>query len=563
MKDELGALLEKYARRIVVLIDDTDRLALDELRQLFRLIKAVADFPNVLYVVALDPSVAREALAGTFGVRANEYLQKIVQLPYELPLPERSRIRALFFERLEALLGSSTDDDEFEETYWTEVFIDCVDPFLGTPRDVSRLVNVLRGTYLSVRGEVNLADFVAIATLQTFESDMWDVVRRNPDGFAGASPSGLGASSELERLESFYGTVLGEAEAGKAGRIERSLARLFPRFSGVRGRTTYGADWETAWRRQRRVASPTIFPLFFQQAPPPGHLTRAEVRSLLDLACDETGLREAFLQLAAGRAPDGATRLPDYLERLRDHAQDVPHECIENVVRVLFDVGDQLLIREDEGGGMFSYGNDIRIMQLLYQLLRRVDEQARFEMIQRAVADGGALGLAAHEIAVYAQEHGEMGASGRVESDQTVTKEHLEELKALLVDKVRAAAGHGALLGAPSLGRLLYRWQDWGGEDEPRLWANEVAKEDDALVAVLEAFLGEVKTQGSESGAVRREYRLDPKSVEPFIDPAGVIERVRALATGGSFSGRRQAALEQFIRGYEMRLEGKDPNWRD
>ena len=131
-----------------------------------------------------------------------------------------------------------------------------------------------------------------------------------------------------------------------------------------------------------------------------------------------------------------------------------------------FEVGDRLLVREDEAEGLLSYGNDIRIMQLLYKLLRRVDEEERFEMIRQAVADGDALGLAAHEVAVYAQEHGERSATGR-------------ELKAILVEKVRAAAKNGTLLGTPSLGRVLYRWQDLGSEDGPRLWANEVGGTDD------------------------------------------------------------------------------------
>jgi predicted KAP-like P-loop ATPase len=563
LKDELGRFLQERVGRIVVLIDDTDRLTQDEIRQLFRLIKAVADFPNVTYLIALDQTVAREALAEDFGGRAHDYLEKIVQLPYELPMPERPDLRALFLERLDALHRNVEGPVQFDEAYWIDVFFDVVDPFLATPRDVTRLINVLQASFPPVAGAVNFADFVAMAVLQTFHSTLWDVIRRNQASFAGpTSVSFARGRDELDGLGKWYDAMLPKCVDEEAvPRVDSALKRVFPKYGAVRSGTHLGPDWEASWQRDRRVASPMIFPVYFQQAPPPGHLSRVELDNLFAVACDEEAFGAQLLRISDQRQPDGSTRLPAYLEQLRDYADEVPDECRAPAVRTLFEVGDRLLISEDAGGGLFGQGNDIRIMQALYRLLRPVPEAERYTLVRDAIRDGAAIATAAHEVAVYAQEHGEMGATGRTEPDQTVSAEHLSELKQLIVEKIRRAAEDGSLLEMPDLGHLLYRWQDWGNEEEPRSWATGVAADDRGLIRILEAFLGESRTQGAEGRYVTRAYRLDPKSVEPFLPPEDVIERVRKLKKRDDLGERERAAVEMFIRGYEMRLRGEDPNW--
>ena len=51
LKREISNMLRKQDRKILVLVDDVDRLLSDEIRQLFRTIKAVANFPNVIDLI--------------------------------------------------------------------------------------------------------------------------------------------------------------------------------------------------------------------------------------------------------------------------------------------------------------------------------------------------------------------------------------------------------------------------------------------------------------------------------------------------------------------------------
>ncbi|WP_333584160.1 KAP family P-loop NTPase fold protein, partial [Rivihabitans pingtungensis] len=61
-KKKLEELLKKDRFQRVVFIDDLDRLPADELQEMFRVIKSVANFPNVVYVLAYDKEVVSTGL---------------------------------------------------------------------------------------------------------------------------------------------------------------------------------------------------------------------------------------------------------------------------------------------------------------------------------------------------------------------------------------------------------------------------------------------------------------------------------------------------------------------
>ncbi|MFX6984223.1 P-loop NTPase fold protein, partial [Acinetobacter baumannii] len=83
-----------------------DRLTPEETLQLFTVIKALADFPNVVYLLAFDRDVAARAIEQQSGLPGERYLEKIIQVPFELPPVDRVALRAALFKRLNEILGN-------------------------------------------------------------------------------------------------------------------------------------------------------------------------------------------------------------------------------------------------------------------------------------------------------------------------------------------------------------------------------------------------------------------------------------------------------------------------
>ena len=180
LKAEICQILKEAGRRILVVIDDIDRLTPEETRQLFTVVKALADFPNVVYLLAFDREVAAQAIEQQGGLPGERYLEKIIQVPFELPPVDRVALRRALFERLDQVLGD-TPEGLFDPSYWTNVFFDGIDPMIQVPRDVVRFTNTLSVTYPAVRGEVNPVDFIALEAIRVFLPDLYDVIRANPD----------------------------------------------------------------------------------------------------------------------------------------------------------------------------------------------------------------------------------------------------------------------------------------------------------------------------------------------------------------------------------------------
>lgn len=102
LKEKIDDGLQESENQIVVLIDDIDRLSSEEIQHIFRLVKSVADFPNITYVLAFDQGVVVPALKEE-GLKGNEYLEKIVQLPIHLPTPQQHSIQDIFAEEFKKI----------------------------------------------------------------------------------------------------------------------------------------------------------------------------------------------------------------------------------------------------------------------------------------------------------------------------------------------------------------------------------------------------------------------------------------------------------------------------
>ncbi|WP_029067309.1 P-loop NTPase fold protein [Lachnobacterium bovis] len=77
------ALLETH-QRIIVVIDDIDRLTNAQIRDIFQLVKQVGDFPNVIYLLSMDRDVVTRALEEVHDCDGYEYLEKIIQVTFEI-----------------------------------------------------------------------------------------------------------------------------------------------------------------------------------------------------------------------------------------------------------------------------------------------------------------------------------------------------------------------------------------------------------------------------------------------------------------------------------------------
>ena len=545
LKEEVEHTLRQTHPRIVVTIDDIDRLAADDIKKLFRTIKAFPDFTNVVYFLVLDKDVVVKALAETPEETGEAYLEKVVQFAFDLPLPDKTSLRGLLFEKLNRVLDDAPKAS-FEQNRWGNVYLQGIDHFITNPRKVVHLINALSLTYPAVKDAVNAVDFIAVESLRVFCPSMYDAVRKNPKFFAGAD---IGSSSiDVERRLNFW---MAEVKAEDREPVKRLLLHLFPKLAAVWGGTYYDGD-EAIWRKQLRVCS-SEFPLYFRLTLPEGDLPDAEMKAILALAKDAKSFGASLVKLASQKRPDGTTQVRAFLERLEDYTAEISVDCIPSIVQAFFDVGDRLLPPEDKPSGMFDFGNDIRIGRIIEQLLRRQDRSTRFEVF-KGISNGKALSIIVREVVTLGQQQGKYNMdSYSPEEGWLVSTQQLEELEKIALKKVQDAASQ-SLLQTPNLTQVLDFWRQTGDE-EVKQWVQKAISDDDGLVKFLEKFFERTFSQSASEAEQNRGYKLDLTGLETYLELPLIIDKIESLTEKSELTEEQVNIVQQLVQAYEVRQQ--------
>jgi len=154
-------------QRILVFVDDCDRLDPTELRTLLKVIRLVGRFPGVTYVLAYDEETLSHTLSAAgvghnSAVSAQRYLEKIVQFIFPMPRLTTSEVLARLTGSLGPVLRECGWDPEVLSEYrLTKAFDDVVLRRLATPRSIDRFVAQAR----NLLAHLDPAEFDAIDLL--------------------------------------------------------------------------------------------------------------------------------------------------------------------------------------------------------------------------------------------------------------------------------------------------------------------------------------------------------------------------------------------------------------
>lgn len=556
LKKAVSGLLMEEKKRVLVVIDDIDRLAPDEVRQLFTVIKALADFPYVTYLLAFDREVAATAISEQTGLPGDRYLEKIIQVPFELPKVDHSTLLQALFVRLDAVMAP-TPEGRFDSHYWTNVFYSGLHRLFSVPRDIVRLTNALSVTYPAVVGEVNPVDFIVIECLRVFLPAVYDTIRTTPEQFYGYKA--IGDREDKARAQAFHESWLQKVPEDLRESTKELIQRLFPRLESVWSNTHYSGESLQRWRSELRVCVPDIFPAYFRLSLPTGAVTRADVDALLSTAKDPTGFANILRNALAQKAARGTSKARALLERLMDHVPgDLDASHAEPVIATLLDMGDELLVETDRIRGEFDFGNESRVGRVAYHLLKKVDQADRCKVVSSAVGKGKALRCGQFLVRVLVEEvekeaKGEGGAA-------LVRAEDVEGLKSAWTSRVEELAREPSFIDHPSLAPLLSGWRHWGGETQAKAWWAQASSTDEGLVKLIAAFQSESTSHGFGDHAVRVHVRVNPRGIEPYGDVYALAARLQPLLDGGKVADIHLQTVKRFIVECERMKAGKNPD---
>lgn len=158
-------LLKKENHKILIIIDDIDRLSQEQIGLIFQLVASIAKFPNTRYLLIGDRALMAKALEKVQEGNGQEYLDKIIQMPIQVPPLNSNKLTQLLTMEL-AKITERYEEIIFNLDYFNKLNSICIAPFIKNIRDIKRLSNVVEFKIASISNEINLIDMVAISILE-------------------------------------------------------------------------------------------------------------------------------------------------------------------------------------------------------------------------------------------------------------------------------------------------------------------------------------------------------------------------------------------------------------
>lgn len=536
VKRLISADMRKLKRPLLVIIDDIDRLTTDEIREVFQLVKANADFPNLIYLLLFDREIVAGALNSIAGGRGHEFLDKIIQALFHVPQPSMKSVHQVLFKGLDAQLAEAGVGERWETPRWSRVWAAGLSLYFSNLRSVYRFLGSFAFQVSQMRRgktfELNPLDLIILETLRLFEPALYEALPSRREILTTGRVPRVYGEKELERaLTTEQNTLIALAKEPHQHSQREIVAALFPALFGNESTDAL------SMQKQLRVGHEHYFDRYFTMSLAPDDVPQADIDALREHFDNPQAFAERCRSLLSRNL------LATAFERLEAYKLDYPISVFPTAITTLIDAADML--PEDDRRDFDSFGALTHAYRLLYFGLKRVENQEqRDDFVRNGLTQSQGVRLAVKLLAM------EERCPEERDSEYVVSEQMWAELKPTVVQRIETAAKDGRLRELAGLNYILRRWKEWAGEQPVRRWIEAELKTSDDAVWLLNTFLS-ISRRSSDKVTYIRYVRLD--WLAEFVD----IERVSMLTQSVDITKLKLEDMRA-LRAFRKALE-----WRD
>ena len=182
--NQIDSALRSIDKKLIIYIDDLDRLDKEEILEVMRLIRNTANFYNTFFIVAYDRNYVTSALEQLNSFNPNTYLEKIFQLEINMPYFRKHVLLNNLVKKLKqqlpvedhykinsAILNKSPDEEKI------------VFGWIQTMRDTTRLANSILLNYPKLAKEVIFSDYLKVEILRMKYPLVYELLKNSTDDF--------------------------------------------------------------------------------------------------------------------------------------------------------------------------------------------------------------------------------------------------------------------------------------------------------------------------------------------------------------------------------------------
>jgi predicted KAP-like P-loop ATPase len=467
IKNRIEKKVKDYGKRVIIIVDDVDRLDKDEVFQLFKLIKIIADFKGVTYLVAFDDEAVAAALNDRFGSAkssrgGHEFLEKIIQVPLHLPLIQHETLDLEVLNGVDAVLKENDIEISEEEVNdFRHIYDQALSPLMKTPRTVNRYLNSLKFTVPLVKGEVNIADFLIVEALRLFYPNLYARLRLEKQLLTGTLYHlylRLDRENDKEEAKKLVDKLIEDEPI-----VKEIIKSLFPAIDKVYEKHSSGKSLSEL-RNDKRVASPDYYERYFSYGVGASDVSDTEI---LEIITQETAeeISKRIVQLLKTKKQELI------IAKLRTYHKNA-QKPLELAKSMLLSVGEL----SENKPTVFSRAPVEESVNVISDIVKELpDRLGNWKILVDECNDYEQLFFVIREVVLHSKEDSR---------ERMLDKSELSDFQQHVVKKFRKESKKGPFHKVGSRGsHILYKyWQEIAGRDEVNSYLKSVIKTaDDAL----------------------------------------------------------------------------------
>ena len=365
LKDNINNKLTNLNKKIIIVIDDIDRLCDEEIREMFQLVKSIADFKNTIYILSYDREIVTKALDKTQQGKGEEYLEKIVQVPLVLPYISKNDLDKIFINRLNIIIN--IPDEEYDNSYFSEIYYNGLAENFENLRDIERYMNVFSLGINLAREELNINDYIVITLIKVFEPDLYEYIKNNKEYFSGTKFDEFLNKDKKEiltELERIY-EKLKKLEKRK---IKRLMEVVFPKLEV----TTYDEGFIDIWGKTRRIATPVYFESYFRLDFPEDEIKKSEIKSFKKFSTEEDLINIFNIN---------NKKKIRFLEIILEEIEEITDEKAIILLKFIFSIADELKYEGPKGIFSFMENPQYKVTRIFYKIISNTNRN-RYKIME-------------------------------------------------------------------------------------------------------------------------------------------------------------------------------------
>ncbi len=161
LKDSIKKSFASLDKKVLVLIDDFDRLSKDEILEVLKLIDSNAAFTNLVFLTAYDKEQVNKSLGESYMTKEACFIDKFFNLEFSIPSRPYSYISRYIEDKLCKFLNvDKSDKKNIQQTITNQNSI--FEEYIPTLRDAKRYINQFALDFKQVEGDVMIDEYLLV-----------------------------------------------------------------------------------------------------------------------------------------------------------------------------------------------------------------------------------------------------------------------------------------------------------------------------------------------------------------------------------------------------------------